>query len=88
MGALSVTANAHYREPFEPLIPGVTFVAPDDIKGLEAAVTSNTAAVIAEPVISAGGVIVPPDGYFDALQAETHKRGMMLILCTGSAYLL
>lgn len=37
------------------------------------------AAVIAEPVISAGGVIVPPDGYFDALQAEAHKRGMLLI---------
>ena len=41
MGALSVTANAHYREPFEPLIPGVTFVAPDDIEGLEAAVTES-----------------------------------------------
>jgi 2,2-dialkylglycine decarboxylase (pyruvate) len=37
------------------------------------------AAVIAEPVISAGGVIVPPDGYFDALRHETHKRGMLLI---------
>ncbi|HEY5367145.1 MAG TPA: aspartate aminotransferase family protein [Casimicrobiaceae bacterium] len=37
------------------------------------------AAVIAEPVISAGGVIVPPDGYFDALQAEAKKRGMLLI---------
>ena len=37
------------------------------------------AAVIAEPVISAGGVIVPPDGYFDALQAEAQKRGMLLI---------
>ncbi|MGH6611149.1 MAG: aspartate aminotransferase family protein, partial [Burkholderiaceae bacterium] len=37
------------------------------------------AAVIAEPVISAGGVLVPPDGYFDALQAETRKRGMLLI---------
>lgn len=37
------------------------------------------AAVIAEPVISAGGVIVPPAGYFDALQAEAHKRGMLLI---------
>jgi 2,2-dialkylglycine decarboxylase (pyruvate) len=36
-------------------------------------------AVIAEPVISAGGIIVPPDGYFDALQQETHKRGMLLI---------
>jgi len=37
------------------------------------------AAVIAEPVISAGGVIVPPDGYFDALQVEAKKRGMLLI---------
>lgn len=37
------------------------------------------AAVIAEPVISAGGVIVPPEGYFDALQAESRKRGMLLI---------
>lgn len=37
------------------------------------------AAIIAEPVISAGGVIVPPDGYFDALQAEARKRGMLLI---------
>jgi 2,2-dialkylglycine decarboxylase (pyruvate) len=37
------------------------------------------AAVIAEPVISAGGVIVPPPGYFAALQEEAHKRGMLLI---------
>jgi len=41
--------------------------------------TGARAAVIAEPVISAGGVIVPPVGYFDALQAETRKRGMLLI---------
>jgi len=37
------------------------------------------AAVIAEPVISAGGVIVPPEGYFDAMQSEARKRGMLLI---------
>jgi len=41
--------------------------------------TGGRAAVIVEPVISAGGVIVPPEGYFDALQAETRKRGMLLI---------
>jgi len=41
--------------------------------------TGARAAVIAEPVISAGGVIVPPEGYFDALQQEAHKRGMLLI---------
>lgn len=41
--------------------------------------TGARAAVIAEPVISAGGVIVPPDGYFNALRDETRKRGMLLI---------
>ncbi len=41
--------------------------------------TGASAAVIAEPVISAGGVIVPPDGYFEALQLEAKKRGMLLI---------
>ena len=41
--------------------------------------TGACAAVIAEPVISAGGVIVPPEGYFHALQQEAHKRGMLLI---------
>ena len=41
--------------------------------------TGARAAVIAEPVISAGGVIVPPDGYFEALQQETRRRGMLLI---------
>ncbi len=37
------------------------------------------AAIIAEPILSAGGVIVPPDGYFKMLQDEAEKRGMMLI---------
>jgi 2,2-dialkylglycine decarboxylase (pyruvate) len=41
--------------------------------------TGARAALVAEPVISAGGVIVPPDGYFAALQEETRKRGMLLI---------
>jgi len=41
--------------------------------------TGSRAAVIAEPIISAGGVIVPPEGYFAALQAEAKKRNMLLI---------
>lgn len=42
--------------------------------------SGSRAAIIAEPVISAGGVIVPPDGYFAALKEEARKRGMLLIL--------
>jgi len=41
--------------------------------------TGARAAVVAEPVISAGGVIVPPEGYFAALKEEAKKRGMLLI---------
>ncbi|HEY3583685.1 MAG TPA: aspartate aminotransferase family protein, partial [Casimicrobiaceae bacterium] len=41
--------------------------------------TGARAAIIAEPVISAGGVIVPPEGYFDALRNEARKRNMLLI---------
>ena len=41
--------------------------------------TGARAAVVAEPIISAGGVIVPPDGYFQALRDEAHKRGMLLV---------
>src|SRR5262245_24663893 len=50
-GSLSVTSDEHYRQPFEPLVPTVTFVRTNDAAALERAVTSSTAAVIAEPVV-------------------------------------
>jgi acetylornithine/N-succinyldiaminopimelate aminotransferase len=79
MGALSVTANAHYRDPFEPLIPGVTFVAPDDIKGLEAAVSEHTAAIIAEPIQGEGGVRPLSAEFASAIARVTTATGTLLI---------
>lgn len=79
MGALSVTANANYRAPFEPLIPGVTFVAPDDIKGLEAAVTTRTAAIIAEPIQGEGGVRPLSPEFAAAIARVTKATGTLLI---------
>src|SRR5262249_41032843 len=55
-GSLSVTSDEHYRIPFEPLLPTVTFVSPDDPRALEATVSSATAAIIAEPIQGEGGV--------------------------------
>ena len=79
MGALSVTANAHYRDPFGPLIPGVSFVAPDDIKGLEAAVTDQTAAIIAEPIQGEGGVRPLSKEFAAAIARVTKATGTLLI---------
>jgi len=56
MGSLSVTWDAHYRAPFAPLVPDVTFVPLDDPAALRQAVTSHTAAIIAEPFQGEGGV--------------------------------
>src|SRR5215213_1225225 len=45
LGSLSLTGHDAYRTPFAPLVPGVTFVAPNDIAALEAAVDGETAAI-------------------------------------------
>jgi acetylornithine/N-succinyldiaminopimelate aminotransferase len=79
MGALSVTANKSYREPFGPLIPGVTFVSPDDIAGLEAAVTDQTAALIAEPIQGEGGVRPLSPEFAAAIARVTKATGTLLI---------
>lgn len=79
MGALSVTANAHYRDPFGPLVPGVTFVSPDDVAGLEAAVNDTTAAIIAEPIQGEGGVRLLSPEFAAAIARVTKKTGTLLI---------
>jgi predicted acetylornithine/succinylornithine family transaminase len=79
MGALSVTANPAYRDPFGPLIPGVTFVAPDDVAGLEAAVTDKTAAIIAEPIQGEGGLRPLSPEFAAAIERVTTATGTLLI---------
>ena len=57
MGSLSVTWDEHYRAPFEPLIPGVTFVDGRPIPPASPAVVDDTtAAIIVEPIQGEGGV--------------------------------
>jgi predicted acetylornithine/succinylornithine family transaminase len=79
MGALSVTSNAHYRDPFGPLVPGVTFVSPDDVAGLEAVVNETTAAVIAEPIQGEGGVRPLSPEFAAAIARVTKQTGTLLI---------
>ncbi len=57
LGAISVTGQPKYREPFEPLIPGVKFVEPNDVADLEAAVSDRTAAIMLEPILGEGGIV-------------------------------
>jgi len=79
MGALSVTHNAHYRDPFNPLIPGVTFVDPADPAALVAAVSDRTAAIIAEPIQGEGGVRPLTKDFAAAINEACEKTGTLYI---------
>ena len=80
MGALSVTYEPKYREPFEPLIAGVSHVPYDRIEALAAAMTDQTAAVIVEPVQGEGGVRPASPGYLAAVAALCAQHGALLIV--------
>jgi predicted acetylornithine/succinylornithine family transaminase len=56
LGALSITGQAKYREPFEPLIPGVKFVPVNDLAALEAAFSERTAGIVLEMIQGEGGI--------------------------------
>lgn len=79
LGALSLTGHAAYRTPFEPLVPGVTFVAPNDISALEAAVNEQTNAIVLEPVMGEGGVIPLTRDYLLAARRLADRTGAILI---------
>lgn len=79
LGSLSMTGHEAYRTPFAPLVPGVTFVAPNDIAALEAAVDANTCAIILEPVMGEGGIIPLTDEYLEAARAIADRKGALLI---------
>ncbi|MFL6248832.1 MAG: aspartate aminotransferase family protein, partial [Thermoanaerobaculia bacterium] len=80
LGSLSLTGHEAYRTPFAPLVPGVTFVAPNDIAALEAAVDDQTAAIFLEPVMGEGGIIPLSDEFMIAARRIADLHGTMLVL--------
>jgi acetylornithine aminotransferase/acetylornithine/N-succinyldiaminopimelate aminotransferase len=78
-GSLSVTSDEHYRAPFEPLLPTVKFVRTNDPAALAAAVTTSTAAIIAEPVIGEGGIRPLTPAFASAITEACTKTGALLI---------
>ena len=79
-GALALTHKAAYREPFAPLIPDVSHVPYNDIEALRSAVTTETAAVVLEPIQGEAGAIVADPAYLQAARELTTAAGALLII--------
>src|SRR5205085_3660685 len=77
--ALSSTSDEHYRAPFEPLLAGVKSVPVNDPAALLAAVSTKTAAIIAEPVQGEGGVRPLTPAFAAAITDACAKTGALLI---------
>jgi acetylornithine aminotransferase len=80
LGALSITGQPAKRAAFEPLVPGATFVARDDVAALAAAVGADTAAIVLEPVQGEGGVHPLAAGYVAAARELADEAGALLVL--------
>jgi acetylornithine/LysW-gamma-L-lysine aminotransferase len=79
MGALSATWDKKYREPFQPLVPEVKHVPPDNLEKAREAVTEKTAAILVEPIRGEGGIRVPPDGFLKGLREICDEKNILLI---------
>jgi putrescine---pyruvate transaminase len=81
-GAMSLTGLPGNRQGFGPLVPDVVQVPYDDSTALDhlvEATEGRVAAVIAEPVVGAGGVYPPPPGYLAALREWCDRSGAFLV---------
>jgi acetylornithine/N-succinyldiaminopimelate aminotransferase len=78
MGALSVTHDEHYRAPFMPLLQA-TFVNPRDPEALLRAVTSRTAAIIAEPIQGEGGIRPMSSAFAQSINDACTRTGTLFI---------
>jgi len=79
MGALSVTGTQQYREPFEPLIPGISFAKFNDIESVKEKVTDKTCGIILEPVQGEGGIYPAKKEFLQSVRDLCSERDILLI---------
>lgn len=80
LATVTATGQEKYKEPFKPLPTGFKHVLFGDIRAMAEAINEDTAAVILEPIQGEGGLIVPPEGYLQEVQALCRQKDVLLIL--------
>ena len=79
-GALSVTWDKKYRDPFMPLVPQVKHVPFGNIEKLRENISTDTAAVITEPIQGESGIRFPPNDFLKQLRDLCNEKEILLII--------
>lgn len=80
LGALSVTGNSHYQEPFKPLIGGIRFADFNDLDSVKEQITEKTCAIILEPVQGEGGIYPASQEFLQGIRSLCDEKDILLIL--------
>ncbi len=80
LGALSVTGNDHYQEPFAPLIPGIRFAEFNNLDSVKALFRDKTCAVIMETIQGEGGIYPATEEFIRGVRALCDEHDALLIL--------
>ena len=80
LGALSVTGNDHYQEPFAPLLPGIKFADFNDLDSVKALVNENTCGILMETVQGEGGIYPATEEFLKGVRKLCDDHDMLLML--------
>ena len=78
-GAVSVTGHDSYREPFEPVLPGVKFARFNDLDSVKALVSDKTCAIILEPLQGEGGINLATQGFMEGIRKICDDNDILMI---------
>lgn len=78
-GAVSVTGHAAYREPFEPMLPGVSFAKFNDLDSVRALVTDQTCGIILEPLQGEGGINLATREFMEGIRRICDEHDILMI---------
>ncbi len=79
LAAISMSDEPQYRDGFGPFPAGFNIVEYGSIASLKAAINDNTAAFIVEPIQGEAGIVIPPDGYLEAVASLCRENNVLLI---------
>lgn len=80
LGALSVTGNTHYQEPFKPLIGGIRFAQFNNLESVKEQITDKTCAIIMETVQGEGGIYPAEPEFLKGVRKLCDEKDILLIL--------
>ena len=79
MGALALTGNAHYQEPFGKMIPGIRYATFNDLESVKALVTDKTCAIIFEVVQGEGGIYPATQEFVQGIRELCDEKDILMI---------